>query len=252
MSKLHVVLPALDEAGNIERVFSDLRNAAAEHPELEFSVILVDDGSTDGTGPLALQAAGELPTRVIRHETPQGPGRAFASAFVALAGVVGEADRILTLEADNTSRLELVGPMLRRLDDGEDVAFASPYMYGGGVVETTALRVALSHIANTSVKEMLGLSGLHTVSSFYRMYRGTAFLQLQRHFGPNIVERAGFECMVEAALKMVYLQLRITELPMVLDTSRRVGASKMRITRTILGYGALFRRREAWRRRATR
>ena len=245
---LVVVVPALDEAGNIPAVMHDLRALAARlEGRYALSVILVDDGSTDGTQDAARREAAELPLEVIRHETPQGPGRAFAAGFSRLAGRMRAGDRLLTLEADNTSRLELVDQMLRRLEEGHDVVLASPYMYGGGILHTTPLRVVVSHIANAFIKELLSIHGLLTVSSFFRVYRGEAIHQLQAAYGPPIVERAGFESMVEMVMKLVYLRMRISEVPMVLDTSRRVGASKMRIMRTAGGYVALLGGRRRWR-----
>jgi dolichol-phosphate mannosyltransferase len=244
---LHVVVPALNEAANIRRVLDDLRAAGARHAErFALSLVLIDDGSSDGTGELACELAGNLDLTLVHHDTPRGPGRAFASGFRHLAPLVADDDYVLTLEADNTSRLELVDAMFRRIDEGYDAVFASPYMYGGGILQTSPLRVVLSHLANTFVKEFLGIRGLLTVSSFFRLYRGEAVRRLQSHFGPEIVERSGFECMVEMALKLVYLRMRIAELPMVLDTSRRIGKSKMGLTATGLGYLALFRRKAAW------
>ena len=245
---LFVVIPALDEAGNIGAVMADLRSLAARvDGRFELAVVLVDDGSTDGTGDAAVREAGELPLSLLRHEAPQGPGRAFAAGFAHLDGRMGADDRLLTLEADNTSRLELVDAMLRRLEEGYDVVLASPYMYGGGIVHTTPLRILLSHVANAFIKEMLSIHGLLTVSSFFRVYRGDAVQRLQAAYGAAIVERAGFESMVEMVMKLVYLRMRISEVPMVLDTSRRVGVSKMRITRTGLGYLALLGGKRRWR-----
>ena len=242
---LHVLLPALNEAGNIERVLEDVR--ALGDP----AVLLIDDGSTDGTGDRARAAAGGLQLEVIRHETPLGPGRAFASGFGHLAGRLGESDLVLTLEADNTSRLELVPTMLRRVEEGHDVVLASPYMYGGGVVQTDPLRVALSHVANSFVKGGRGIRGIFTMSSFYRLRTAAAMDRLQGAYGPGVIERAGFECMVEELLKMMHLGLRIAEVPMVLDTSRRAGQSKMKLVRTSRGYLAVYRHKRRWASAAT-
>ena len=247
MSLLHVVIPARNEAPNIGHVLGDLRRAAEQHAgHFGVALVLVDDGSTDGTGERAREAAGPLPITVLRHPAARGPGAAFATGFVHLASVLDPDDLVLTLEADNTSRLEILELMLRRIDEGYDAVFASPYMYGGGIVQTGALRVALSHMANAYVKECLGVHGLLTVSSFYRLYRGGSLMQLQRRFGAGILERSGFECMVEMTMKMMGLGMGISEVPLVLDTSRRVGRSKMRLMRTIGGYIALFRRRRSW------
>src|SRR5438309_3141928 len=189
--RLYVVVPALNEAENIRRVLEPL----ATRPNVE--LILVDDGSTDGTGDVARSTEPAPPLTVLRHESPQGPGAAFATGFAHLAERLAPHDLVLTLEADNTSRLEILDVMLGRLPERYDAIFASPYMYGGGIVETAPHRVLISHLGNSVVKGMLGVRGLLTVSSFYRLYTATALMRLQQVYGPRIVERAGFECMVE-------------------------------------------------------
>jgi dolichol-phosphate mannosyltransferase len=247
MSRLHVVLPALDEAPNIPRVLDSIRCVAgAFGARAETRVVLVDDGSSDGTAGAARAHARELELTVIRHESPHGPGRAFRSALEHLSPDLVDDDLVLTMEADNTSRVELVETMGRRLDEGYDVVLASPYMYGGGILQTTPTRVMLSHLANAFVKEFLGIHGILTVSSFFRLHRGAAVRRLQRHYGPGVFERAGFECMVEALMKMTYLEMRIAEVPMVLDSSQRIGSSKMRVARTARGYLALFAKKRRW------
>jgi glycosyltransferase involved in cell wall biosynthesis len=245
VSRLHIILPALDEAPNVPPLLDSLRALGSEP-----HVLLVDDGSTDGTAEVARAHAGDLALTVISHERPRGPGCAFRSGFEHLSGQLVADDLVLTMEADNTSRVELLAAMGRRLEEGYDAVLASPYMYGGGIVETTPGRVMLSHLANAFVKEFLGIHGILTVSSFFRLRTGAAVKRLQSRYGPGVIECAGFECMVEELLKMTYLDMGIAEVPMVLDSSRRAGASKMRIVRTGRGYLGLFRRKGAWARAA--
>ena len=248
MSKLAVVAPVFNEAPNVPRLLEAFRAIAVEHgPEREVSVLLVDDGSSDGTAAAARSLADGLPLTVLAHERNLGPGAAFATAFEHLAGRIGPEDFVLTLEGDNTSRHELVARMLVRAREGDDVVLASPYQYGGGIVQTTPFRVFVSHVANLLVKELLGVHGILTVSSFFRLYRGSILLRLQERYGPRILERHGFECMVEMVLKLVYLEATISEVPMVLDTSRRAGKSKLKFFRTARGYLALYGARRRWR-----
>jgi dolichol-phosphate mannosyltransferase len=245
---LYVVLPALNEANNMPAVFDGLRALARRVGDrFDLAVLLVDDGSVDDTAEAAVSIADGLPLTVLRHESSRGPGSAFGTAFAHLASTIEPEDRVLTMEADNTSRLELADEMLRRLEEGYDVVLASPYMYGGGIVQTSPFRVVLSHVANGFAKEFLAIRGLFTVSSFYRVYRGGAFQRLQVRYGPEVVARAGFECMVELVMKLSYLRMRISEVPMVLDTQRRQGKSKMRIWRTGLGYLSLLAAKRRWR-----
>lgn len=208
--------------------------------------LLIDDGSTDRTAEIAKELAGGLDLRVLRHERNMGPGRAFATAFEYLASRVSPDDWVATMEGDNTSRHQLIGRMLVRSHEGYDVMLASPYQYGGGVENTSGLRVLLSHVANGFLKSFIGLHGFLTMSSFFRLHSGDTILRLQACYGPAIIERPGFDGVVEMLIKMVLLRMRITELPMVLDTSRRLGKSKMKIARTIRSYLTLAFARQRW------
>jgi len=217
-------------------------------------VILLDDGSRDDTSGLAQEFAREsgLSLNILRHEVNQGPGKAFATGFGHLAPLLKENDLVLTIEGDNTSRIDLVKKMLIRQREGFDVIFASPYTYGGRIVNTSVYRVFLSSMANLFIKELLGLQGIFTVSSFFRLYRSSALISLQTAYGSAIVERPGFECMVEMTIKMVNLGMTISEVPLVLDTRARVGKSHMRVAKTILGYLSLWSLKNKWLNQANR
>lgn len=155
-------------------------------------------------------------------------------------------DWVITMEGDNTSRHELIKQMLVRANEGFDAVFASPYMYGGGITQTSFIRKLLSSGANLVVKDLLDIQGILTVSSFFRLYRASTLMRMQRVFGPGIVERRGFESMVEMVMKMAMLRITISEVAMVLDSSRRKGKSKMKLMRTIMGYLALWRDKQGW------
>jgi dolichol-phosphate mannosyltransferase len=244
---LYVVVPVLNERPNLPTLFEGFRCLQAEmSSRFQISFMVVDDGSTDGTADAARESAEGLEVAVLRHGTNLGPGRAFATAFRQLSTRLSSDDWVATMEGDNTSRQELLAQMLVRAQEGYEVVLASPYMYGGGITNTSSLREILSHVANGFVKEFLGCHGLLTVSSFFRLYRGSAMRSLMDRYGPGVIERAGFESMVEVIIKLVHLGISISEVPMILDSSRRVGKSKMRIMRTGLGYLALFRGRRRW------
>jgi len=69
---------------------------------------------------------------------------------------------------------------------------------------------------------------------------------LQGSYGPGIIERTGFECMVELLIKTVLLKASVSEVEMLLDSSQRIGKSKMKILRTIRGYFSLVPLRFKW------
>ena len=237
LPKLFVVVPVLNEVLNMPRLLGDLKKlSTAVSGEFGVQVLLIDDGSQDGTSESAQKLAENLPLSVISHSQTRGPGAAFATAFAALAPQLQESDWVVTMEGDNTSRIETLSQMLVRRREGFGVVLASPYAYGGGITNTSFLRVFLSHIANTLVKEFLGIRGILTMSSFFRLLSAPTILKLQRAYGPGILDSTGFECMVELLSKLIRQGAKISEVAMNVDTSRRQGKSKMRIWRTILGY----------------
>jgi dolichol-phosphate mannosyltransferase len=240
-ARLHVVVPVLDESPNVPRLVRDLGTFTREiGPDLACRVIFVDDGSTDGTAERIEAERGGLDVTVLRHPSNRGPGAAFRTAFEHLAPLLRPEDWVLTLEGDNTSRLSTVKQMLVRRREGFDVVLASPYAYGGGITQTSLVRTFLSHMANGLVKELLGIHGILTMSSFVRLYSAPILGRLQARHGPGIVDSRGFECMVELLRKLVDAGATISEVAMPLDGSLREGPSKMPTLRTIRGYLRLF------------
>lgn len=244
---LYVVVPVYNEEPNVPNLVESFHSLTREFEgRFVLRFLLVDDGSSDGTVRTARAAAANLELEVLEHGVNKGPGAAFATAFSALAPRISADDWIVTMEGDNTSRHELIKQMLTRTNEGFEVVLASPYMYGGGFSQTSMLRKILSSGANLIVKDLLAIQGILTVSSFFRLYRGATLTRLQNVFGPGIVERVGFESMVEMIMKMAMLNISISEVAMRLDSSLRKGKSKMKILRTIRGYLSLWSRKAGW------
>lgn len=247
LPRLFVVVPVFNEAQNLPELFSGFREIEHQlRDKYVLNFIIVDDGSDDETPRIAQELANELSLKIIAHSINLGPGKAFASAFAHLSRIMSDGDWVITMEGDNTSRHSLIHQMLQRADEGFDAVFASPYMYGGGFSHTSLLRRFLSSVANFVVKDMLNIQGILTVSSFFRLYRATTLFKLQAIFGPDIVERSGFESMVEMTMKMTMLGITISEVAMRLDSSLRKGKSKLKILRTIFGYIALAFCKARW------
>jgi len=245
---LFVLVPVLDEAPNIPRLIGNLARLAGDlRGEMECRAVFVDDGSTDGTGERIRQEPGSLPVEVLRHETNLGPGRAFATGFRHLAPRLADADWVATMEGDNTSKVDTLRQMLVRRREGFEVVLASPYMYGGGLSNTSLLRLILSHGANGLIKELLGIHGILTMSSFFRLYSAPVLKRLQARYGDGILETQGFECMVELLAKLIEAGATISEVAMALDGAQRLGKSKMKLLRTIRGYLRVFLVGRKWR-----
>ena len=236
---IHVVVPAFNEAGNIEVLLPEISARFTALAEAH-RIVVVDDGSTDATAELCRGAAARfgLPVEVIALGANRGPGLAFRAGFLHVLESAAQSDLVVTLEGDQTSDPAILARMIRRArEEDDDIVLASCYLYGGGIRGTHLHRVGLSHLANGLMKKALGLSGLATLSSFYRVYQARALFAMRERYGPHgFITTRGFECMVEILYRASQLRLAISEVPMILDGSRRVGKSKMRVMRTSLAY----------------
>lgn len=249
---IYLVIPVLNEKDNVLPLLeSMLQIEETFQSRYQVFFIVVDDGSTDGTADIFLNNSSLKNIEILKHPINMGPGAAFSTALEFLHPKVNCHDYIITMEGDNTSNHHLIEKMIKRSIEGYEVILASPYMYGGQITNTTTVRVVLSSIANIFVKEILGIHGILTMSSFFRLYSGAVLKRLYKHFGKGIIERTGFECAVELLLKLIYIRATISEIPMVLDTAKRHGKSKMKVLKTIKGYFVLFNCRKAWKRQAS-
>jgi dolichol-phosphate mannosyltransferase len=235
LTKLFFVIPALDERANLPALSERLRAAAAacERPS---TLILVDDGSTDGTGDAAPASFAPLPCRVVKHPTNLGVAAAFRTGFAAALEQATDDDLVVTLEADNTSDIGRLPDLVRIAEGGTDLVLGSCYAPGGGVEGTGLYRHVLSGGANTMIKAWFGLWGLHTFSSFYRVYRAQALREVFAASGGDPLSEGGFSSVVELLVRMHAMGHGIEEVAVVLRSSQRQGKSKMRVMRTIGGY----------------
>ncbi len=234
---IHVVIPAFDEALNIEAMLAGVRERL-EPLGVRYRIVLVDDGSTDGTPNRARALSTPAnPIEVVVHARNLGPGAAFRTGFLHVLKDADPLDVVVTLEGDRTSDPAILPRLLHRVwEEGDPIALASCYLYGGGIAGTDLHRVGLSHVANGLMKKALGLSGLATLSSFYRVYQVSALRAMHARWGDGFISTQGFECMVEILYRAAQLKLRVSEVPMLLDGSKRAGKSKMRVFKTSIAY----------------
>lgn len=245
--KLFIVIPFLNESGNFKRLADDLSCYINDVNHFDdYEIIFINDGSSDNSAKEIQKEFVNLKFKVISHERNLGPGAAFQTAFIDVLQYASDDDHILTIEADNTSNIKIVSQMFQRTVEGYDVILASPYMYGGSIVNTSFIRRFLSFFANLFLRELLDLRGIFTISSFFRLYKVKILKIIFEKYNGKLIENNGFEGKVELLMKMVFCKTKISEVPLVLDTSKRVGKSKMKLFSTTLRMLALFVQKKSW------
>jgi dolichol-phosphate mannosyltransferase len=237
----YFLIPAFNEQDNLVFLFANLRRISA-YLESDYQIIVVDDCSTDGTAEKVEEFSRIMPVTLVTFDENRGPGAAFEAAFRKALETAGDNDIFVTLEADNTSDLCILGRMREQINRGADVALAS--VYGSGkIVGAPLLRRMLSLFANVMLKYALGFRKLNTFSSFFRMYRSSVIAELYQMYGANVITEPGFVCMVELLIKFKVIKATVVETPMLLDSNIRVGDSKMKIIRTALSYFRVIRKK---------
>jgi dolichol-phosphate mannosyltransferase len=230
---IRFVIPAYNEAENIPRLLADLAPRARA---MGARVIVVDDGSTDGTADVVRAHAQDMHLAIVQHPVNAGLGAAINTGIRAALGEASDDDAIVTLEADTTSELDDLEAMIATLDRGYDLVLASVYAPGGKLIGVSRSRLALSKAVSNTFRMLGGIRELHTLSSLYRVYRAGTLRRAADTYGYLLVREPGFAANVELLLKLYGAGAKIAEIPTVNDWSTRRGSSKMRLWPTSQAY----------------
>lgn len=233
---VHWVIPAYNEAASIADLI-DRITLVSEEAGWVWDLLIVDDGSTDGTGALANERAETLgrPVSVIRNEPNRGLGFTICRGLRTASDAAGPDDFLITLDADLTQDPGYAPTMVRRLLEGNDVVIASRYRRGSGAEGLSLLRRLLSYGASGIVALVRPIPNVRDYSCGFRAYRASVIQQAFRDFGDDFVTERGFACMLEIAERLRDTAT-FTEVPFVLRYDEKRKASEIRILPTIRAY----------------
>ena len=209
-----VVLPTYNEKPNLERVAT----AILQH---DFTrLLVVDDGSPDGTGQIADALAARFAGRVdVLHRTgTRGLGLAYIDGLTRALST--DADAIVQMDADFSHDPKYLPDLLAALSR-YDLVIGSRYLHGVSVVNWPLHRIALSAFANRYIRALTGLTPTDCTSG-YRMWRREALARL-----PLDSARAnGYAFLTEMLYEAGRGGCRIGEVPIVF-VERAEGYSKV-------------------------
>jgi dolichol-phosphate mannosyltransferase len=220
-----LILPTYNEAENVQAIVTaagaTLAGAAERSPSGGgFRVLVVDDGSPDGTGEIADRMAAEHDwVEVLHRSEKNGIGPAYLAGFRhALergAGYVMEMDSDFSHDPADLARL------LQAVYDGADLALGSRYVPGGGVREWGLLRRFISEGGSTYARLVLGLR-VRDLTGGFKCFRREVLEAI--HF--DGVRSQGYAFQVELTYRAVQAGFRVVEVPIVFR-DRQHGTSKM-------------------------
>ncbi len=211
---LLVVLPTYNERPNIEKMAAGI----LDHPFTR--LLVVDDGSPDGTGAIAdgLAAASGGRMEVMHRTGPRGLGRAYIDGLQR--ALASGAEAIGQMDADLSHDPKYLPDLLSALDR-HDLVIGSRYLHGVSVVNWPLRRIMLSTFANRYIRAITGLSPRDCTSGF-RVWRREALAKM-----PIATARtSGYAFLTEMLFDAGRAGCRIGEVPIVF-VERREGASKV-------------------------
>lgn len=225
-----LILPTYDEAENIAAIVGAARAALMEAATGDFRILVVDDGSPDGTGDLADTLAAEHDdVEVLHRTTREGLGPAYLAGFAHALG--HGAQFVMEMDADFSHDPADLARLLAAAQEA-DLVLGSRYVAGGGVTDWGRVRRLVSRGGSWYARVVLGLD-VRDLTGGFKCFRREVLEAIDL---PTVRSR-GYAFQVELTHRAVHAGFRVVELPIVFR-DRRLGRSKMSMR--IAGEAALL------------
>lgn len=210
-----VVVPTYNEAPNIERL---IREVLAQGPQ--FDLLVVDDGSPDGTGDLVAAIAATTPrVQLLRRPGKLGLGTAYLAGF--RHGLRAGYSFLCEMDADFSHQPRYLPQLLGRAEREADLVLGSRNVPGGRVENWSLARQLLSKGGSLYARAVLGMP-VRDCTGGFKCFRAEVLRSLDLdHIGSS-----GYAFQVELNYRVHQAGFRISELPIIFP-DRVAGSSKM-------------------------
>lgn len=211
-----VIIPTYNEKENVERIIRKV--FSFEHP---FHILIVDDGSPDGTAEIVKGLMQEFPKRlhILEREGKQGLGTAYIAGF--RFGIEKKYDFIFEMDADFSHNPEDLIRLRQACIDGADFAIGSRYVKGGNVENWPKKRVMMSYFASVYVNAILWM-GIRDCTAGFKCYRREVLEAVEL----DKIRFIGYAFQIEMKYKAQRLGFKAAEVPITF-IDRQFGESKM-------------------------
>jgi dolichol-phosphate mannosyltransferase len=216
-----LILPTYNEAENIEPVVAAARATLADAAPEGFRILIVDDGSPDGTGAIADRLAAAHPgdVEVLHRAERTGLGPAYIAGFGR--ALDGGAGFVCEMDADLSHNPADLARLLAAARAGAGLALGSRYVAGGGIADWGALRRAVSRGGSWYARRVLGVD-VRDLTGGFKCYRAEVLEAIDL----PTVRSHGYAFQVELTYRTVCAGFDVVEVPIVFRDRRR-GKSKM-------------------------
>lgn len=242
-NELIVLLPAYNEELNVEKMVDtwiEQKPMLAENYQLVLKIVVVNDGSQDGTEDICRRIADKYDNfSYISHPRNKGLGEAVKTALTYVVQKCPDCRYACVMDCDNTQDPCYIQSMLDKIGAGRsantaDVVIASRYQKGSKVQGVAGYRLLTSEGAKYVYSLILHVKKVRDYTCGYRLYSKEILGKCYERFGSSIIEETGFTCMAELLYKLYVVGARFEEVPFVLRYDFKQGKSKMKVFKTAM------------------
>lgn len=218
LNRTIVMIPTYNEAGNIKRLISDIRNLNV--PGHDLRILVVDDNSPDGTGRMVTEIAAR-DSHVELHTRFNKRGRGTAGIDGFKEALKRGADYVIEMDADFSHDPKYIPSLIAAADAGADLVLGSRFITGGADEDRGIGRRLLTKSARLYISTVLGLP-YKDLTGGYRCYKKKVLESIDLDgltaVGPSVV--------LETLYKTVAKGFKVAEVPIIF-IDRREGVSKL-------------------------
>lgn len=235
---IFIVLPVYNEAKNIKRVLRSLHSVMSG---VDYKIIVVNDGSTDDSLAVLNRLSGQR-VKIATYKVNMNVGAVFSTGISRVLTESGNDDDVMIImESDQTSAINLVPTLIKEIVFGkQDVVIASRYKQPGRYKNFPRLREIYSRGANGLMRWCFPIKAVNDYTIFFRAYRVKVLRRAVKYFGLfGLIQSKGFVANAELLIKLSLLTQRFKEIPFTYNYAKKIGASKIKVWRTINEYFVL-------------
>ena len=217
MDRKIVIIPTYNEKENIEAITRKVFSLPGD-----FQILVIDDGSPDGTAGIVKGLQTEFPDRLhlLERSGKQGLGTAYLTGFKW--SLEHGYDYIFEMDADFSHNPDdLLRLYAACAEQGADLAVGSRYCHGVSVVDWPMSRIIMSYYASAYVRSILGMKVFDTTAGFVCYTR-----KVLETIDLDAVQMKGYGFQIEMKYTAFRLGFQILEVPIIF-TNRQLGTSKM-------------------------
>ncbi len=220
--KIVVILPTYNERENIQSLLDALHRITKNIRGYEFSFLVVDDSSPDGTEKLVETYKDKYPRVYLLSGKKEGLGKALLRGMEYAVEML-KADIIAQMDADLSHDPEVLPQFIRQIKKGADFVIGSRYIPGGSIPDNWGLhRKIFSVIGNSIVRFGLGFTSVHDWTGGYRVYQKKYYEKLHMQMG----KYRGYVFQIAFLYKAILAGAKTAEVP-IRFTDRKFGHYKI-------------------------